>query len=265
MVEGSLIQLTITDDRAEIVIDRPERLNALSVETFASIDGALNQISMSDARTVLLRGAGDRAFCAGADIEELAGTRGETRDWLLAGQSVLRRIESYPRPVVAVVAGFALGGGFELAMACHLLVATTKARFGLPEPRLGLIPGLGGVQRLTGMVGRHRANRFLLTGDSFTAAQADSLGLLSFPPVDPESLEAVIDELCGTISELAPTALAAVLGSQMAAESLSFQEALLHDVELAVEAIHSEAGQEGRSAFAAKRPPSFKPPGGTDE
>jgi len=254
------VELSISGERADVVLNRPDRLNALSEQLLIELKAALKEIRASDARVVVIQGSGDRAFCAGADIDELWDSAGPgARRWLENGQEVLRQIETYDRPTIALVQGLALGGGFELAMACSLLVASTQARFGLPEPNLGLIPGLGGVHRVTRQVGVHRANRILLTGEIIGAAEAHALGLLSFPPMDPTDLKGFMSDLCETIASLSTRALSAILEAQIYGLSASADEALESELNLAARAIASSDGREGMTAFREKRPARFAP------
>ncbi|HKZ26082.1 MAG TPA: enoyl-CoA hydratase/isomerase family protein [Acidimicrobiia bacterium] len=253
------VEVSVVGERADITLSRPDRMNALSEQLLIELKAALNEIRSSDARVVVIQGSGERAFCAGADIDELWDSGQRARRWLEIGHEVFRQIETYDRPTIAVVQGLALGGGFELAMACSLLVGSTQARFGLPEPKLGLIPGLGGVERLTRQVGVHRANRILLTGEIIGAAEANALGLLSFPPVPPTDLEGFMSDLCETIASLSTRALGAVLEAQVYGLSASVDEALENELSLAVRAIASSEGREGMAAFREKRPAHFSP------
>lgn len=260
MAEQPIVALNFVGSRAEIVLDRPDRLNALSEETLELLNQALDEVAGSDAAVVVLRGTG-RAFCAGADIDELAESPQRTLAWLHRGHELFRRIEAFPRPIVAVVTGLALGGGFELALSCHMVIASKRASFGLPEPTLGLIPGLGGIQRLTASVGRLRANRILLTGEAVSSDVAYEFGILAFPPLADVDLESAVDLICTRISALAPDVLSVIIMSQATGADQSFEKALLHDVSSAVAAIHSADGREGITAFRERRQPSFSRPG----
>lgn len=260
MAARANLEVRIVGHRVDIGLDRPERLNALSRQLLIDLDSALDEIEESDARVVVVHGTGDRAFCAGADIDELSGPDEDPGRWLERGQRVLRRIETLDRPTLAVVDGLALGGGFELAMACRLVISSTRGRFGLPEPKLGLIPGLGGVQRLMRQVGTHRANRILLTGEIIGAAEAHELGLLSFPPIPPADLADFASDLCETIAALSPRATTAILAAQAFGTASTLEQALANDLSLAAAAIASPDGREGMTAFLEKRPASFPSP-----
>jgi enoyl-CoA hydratase len=179
---SSSIQITREDDGiALIAVNRPDKLNALNAATIRRLDEVLREARADDAvRAVILTGAGEKAFVAGADIAELA-TMGPidgvqvSRD----GQETFRMLERMPKPVIAAVNGFALGGGLELALACHIRIASSRAKFGLPEVKLGIIPGYGGTVRLPRLVGRGRALELMLTGDMIDAAEALRIGLVN--------------------------------------------------------------------------------------
>src|SRR6184192_743977 len=174
------LTLEVADRVATLTVNRPDKLNALNDSTIAELGHAIDQIRVDDAiGGVILTGAG-RAFVAGADISELSGQTpvlGKAR--ARAGQDVFRRFETSPKPVIAAVNGFALGGGCELAMACHVRIAAEAAKFGQPEVKLGLIPGYGGTQRLPRLVGRGRALQLLLTGEMIDAQEALRIGLVN--------------------------------------------------------------------------------------
>ena len=164
----------ITDRIVTITINRPEKLNALSAQTLEEIETALAELeNNSEVGAIIFTGAGPKSFVAGADIEQLAKASPiEARQIALRGQRVLSKIEKFPKPVIAAINGFALGGGLELAMACTIRVASTNAKLGQPEVKLGIIAGFGGTQRLPRLVGRGIALEMLLTGEPVTAAEA---------------------------------------------------------------------------------------------
>jgi len=174
------LTLAVTDRVATVTINRPEKLNALNGATIAELDAVAREIrSRTDVAGAVLTGAG-RAFVAGADISELAGqTPMEARERALRGQTAFRQFEICPKPIVAAVNGFALGGGCELAMACHIRLASEAAKFAQPEVKLGTMPGYGGTQRLPRLVGRGRALQLLLTGETIDAAEAWRIGLVN--------------------------------------------------------------------------------------
>jgi enoyl-CoA hydratase len=243
-----LVGSEIRGAAAWLTLNRPASLNALNAQLLdeleAGVDSALDDPGV---RVVVLTGAGGRAFSAGADLDELIGLDSAAALAVLSrGHSLFRRIESAPKPVVAAVDGYALGGGFELALSCHLMVATDRARFGLPETTLGVIPGYGGTQRLTDAVGRRLALQAMLTGKMLTAHQIWNAGALAAEPVDPEKLTATVEELVEELTrataEAAQSVLAAVLG---ATPTLP----LAHEAGLGAIAISSVAGQAGIRAF----------------
>jgi enoyl-CoA hydratase len=241
------------DSAARLTLNRPKALNALNDELLgalaAEVESALTDPSV---RVVVLDGAGDRAFCAGADLDELAGLDSAgALDLLSRGQSLFRRIEQAPKPVIAAVDGYALGGGFELALACHFILASDRALFGLPEATLGLIPGYGGTQRLAAAAGRQIALRVMLTGSRLTAGEADGAGLLAQPPVAPEKLQPAVDELVERLGAATPSATHAVL-TAVRESSTPSSLALSLEAATAAIAISSDAGQSGIDAFRTR-------------
>src|SRR5919112_2106200 len=171
----------LSDGIARITINRPDKLNALNATVIAELADAITRVETDAAvRGVILTGAGAKAFVAGADITELSEqTPMEGKARSLLGQQVFRRLERCGKPVIAAVNGFALGGGCELAMACHIRIASEQARFGQPEVKLGVLPGYGGTQRLPRLVGRGRALQLLLTGEMIDAQEAYRIGLVN--------------------------------------------------------------------------------------
>jgi enoyl-CoA hydratase len=197
-----------------ITLNRPEKRNALNHRTMLELEGAF-QIAYHDqaVKAVLLTGAGDKAFVAGADISEIAGLDPETGvAFAKKGQAIFAQIEHCPKPVIAAVNGFALGGGCELAMACHLRVAAEHASFGQPEVNLGILPGYGGTQRLTQLIGKGKALELMLTADLIPAPQALALGLVNYV-VPAADLLPKCRELLSKIMDKAPVAVAQVIKS----------------------------------------------------
>jgi enoyl-CoA hydratase len=206
---------------------------------------------------VILTGAGEKAFVAGADIGEVAGQtpeQGKTRS--LVGQEVFRQFEALRKPVVAAVNGFCLGGGCELAMACHLRIASERARFGQPEVKLGIAPGYGGTVRLPRLVGRARALELLLTGDMIDAQEAWRIGLVN-RVVPADRLLAEAETLLGTILAQGPLAVAGVLEMVDAGADIGASEALQLEANLFGLLSSSEDKREGTQAFLEKRPARF--------
>lgn len=249
----------VAADLARITVNRPDKLNALNATVIAELDQAVAAIERDPAvGGVVLTGAGPKAFVAGADIAEIAEQdpiEGKAR--ALAGQRVFRRLERCGKPVVAAVNGFALGGGCELAMACHLRVAVEGARFGQPEARLGIGPGYGGTVRLPRLVGRGRALELLLTGQMIDAQEALRIGLVNrVVPADrllPES-----EQLLRTILENGPLAVRACLEAVDAGLDVGLEEALLLEANLFGLLSSTADMKEGTTAFLAKRKPEFR-------
>src|SRR3954471_21568517 len=174
------IELTRVDEFALITLNRPDALNALSFELIADLGRTLDEVARSDARALLIIGAGEKAFCAGADIKELTGrSLTEQKRGAEQGQATFAKIERLPMPSVAVVNSYAFGGGLEMALACTFRIATRNAKMGLPEVKLGLIPGYGGTQRLPRAIGETRAMEMILTGRVIDADEAYRLGLVN--------------------------------------------------------------------------------------
>ena len=244
---------------AVVTIDRQDKLNALNADVVREIGEVFASLRDDDkVRGVLLTGAGRKAFVAGADIAELAtmdsvsGVR-VSRD----GQAVFRAIERFPKPVLAAVGGYALGGGCELALACHLRVASENARFGLPEVGLGIIPGYGGTIRLARLVGLGRAIELTLTGDMLDAARAAEMGLVSTVVAQ----DALMDEskkLLRKVTKNGPVAVRMALESIYHGLDTATVEALDFESSLFGLLASTEDMGEGMQAFMEKRTPGFK-------
>ncbi len=259
MTDLTHIRVEWDGDLAIVTIDRQEKLNALNAEVISELGEVLAGLRDDDAvRGVLLTGAGEKAFVAGADIGELAKMDsvsgvGVSR----SGQGVFNSIESFPKPVLAAVGGFALGGGCELALACHLRIASGNARFGLPEVGLGIIPGYGGTVRLARLVGLGRAVEMTLTGDMIGAERAEEIGLVSAVVPRAELVERG-KELLRRITKNGPVAVRMALESVYRALDTSAGEAM--DFESSLFGLLASTGdmKEGMSAFLEKRTPDFE-------
>jgi len=242
-----------------ITIDRPDKLNALNQATLGELDEAVAAALQDEAvRGIVLTGAGEKAFVAGADIAELNVLGPEAaKAFALAGQAVFARIERSQKPIVAAVNGYALGGGCELAMACHMRIASENAVFGQPEVKLGLIPGFAGTQRLSRLVGKGRALEILLTGRNVSAAEAAGVGLVNrvVPQVE---LTQAVENLLGKILRNGPLAVAHCIEAVQYGLEMSFDDGCLLEATLFGLCAASEEMKEGTAAFLEKRKPSFR-------
>ena len=249
----------VADALATVTVNRPDKLNALSATVVAELHDAARALRADAAvRGVIVTGAGPKAFVAGADIAEFAalGVR-EARAMALAGQAMVAAFEGMGKPVVAAVNGFALGGGCELAMACHLRIASENAKFGQPEVRLGLIPGYGGTQRLARLVGKGRALHLLLTGETIDAQEAYRIGLVT-KVVPAEALLAEAAALLRTILANGPVAVALTREAVERGLGMPLADGLALEADLFALVAATEDMKEGTRAFLEKRPANFK-------
>jgi len=244
---------------AVVTIDRQEKLNALNADVIRELAEVFESLASDGAvRAVILTGAGGRAFVAGADITELARMDSlEAVRVSREGQRVMERIERGPKPVVAAVGGYALGGGCELALACHLRIASTTARFGLPEVGLGIIPGYGGTVRLARAVGLSHATEMILTGDPIDAARAREIGLVS-AVVEPDALLPEAKKLARRVTKNGPLAVRLAMESLHRGLDVAAADAL--DGESALFGLLASTAdmKEGMEAFLAKRRATFR-------
>lgn len=242
---------------ATLTIHRPDKLNALNAKVMRELNDAIGLVESDTAiNGLVITGSGPKAFVAGADIAELSTLDAETGTQLsLHGQSVFFRIETLTKPVIALVNGFALGGGCELAMACHLRIATTNAVFGLPEVGLGLIPGYGGTQRLTQLVGKGRALEMMLTAKPIKADQALAWGLVNAVATPEEAMDTTM-AMMTLITTKGPLAVASVIQAVLAGLN-SADEGYEAESEQFGDLCGTTDFTEGTQAFLAKRPPSF--------
>jgi enoyl-CoA hydratase len=253
------LRVEVRDRVLHVTIDRPKVLNALNAETLDEIERVFAEARQDDSvRGVIVTGGGEKAFVAGADIGELAKNDAlSAKAMSERGQQVFRSIELFPKPVIAAVNGFALGGGCELALACHIRIASEKAQLGLPEVSLGVIPGYGGTQRLARLAGKGKALEMILTGDRITAADAEKAGLVN-RVVAPEDLIPAAETMMRTIVSRGPLAVRAAIeavngGLEMTLAGGESLEATLFGV-----VCSSEDMREGTQAFLGKRPASFR-------
>lgn len=249
----------VRDGIAVVTVNRPDKLNALNRQTLEDLSKAFSAAAGDVAvRAVILTGAGEKAFVAGADIGEIAALNSlSAREFALFGQQVFRAIETFPKPVIAAVNGFALGGGCELAMACHVRLASENASFGQPEVNLGVIPGYGGTQRLSRLVGRGLALELLLTGDRIAAPRAAEIGLVN-AVVPAAELLAKATEMARKMLTKAPLALRHCLEAVSAGLDMPLEEGCYLEATLFGLCCASEDMREGTDAFLQKRKPDFK-------
>ncbi len=244
-------------DLAVLTLNRPESLNALSFSLIRDLRARLEELSGSDARALIVTGTGDRAFCAGADVAELAGRSLQAqRRGTEFGQSTFAMLDSLPMPSVAVINGYAFGGGLELAMACSFRLALPNAKMGLPEIKLGLIPGYGGTQRLPRLIGEARALEMVMTGRTVGAEEALAIGLVN-RLVEGDAIEAgaaFAAEFTGFSLPVLGLAREAV----KRALDVPLSEGLRIEADLSTLAFQTQDSREGVAAFLEKRKPEFR-------
>ncbi|HEY3451307.1 MAG TPA: enoyl-CoA hydratase-related protein [Myxococcales bacterium] len=252
-----VVQVEVKDAVATVTLDRQEALNALNLSVLASLKAAFARLAADKSlRAVVLTGAG-KAFVAGADIKEMAEfTPAQAREFSLAGHEVMRQIEDFPRPVLAAVNGFALGGGCELALCCDLRIASEKAKLGLPEVTLGVMPGFGGTQRLARLVGCSAAKMLLFTGEVVPAPKALALGLVD-EVVAPEALLPRCLELAQSIAAKGPVGVSYCKAAVNHGVDATLAEGLSYETELFAQVFATADQKEGMKAFVEKRPPRF--------
>lgn len=252
-----MIELTHDEEFAVLTIRRPGALNALSFELIAQIGERIAEAGRSGARALIVTGEGEKAFCAGADIKELQqrGLRAQ-REGAELGQAVFAQLDRLPMPSIALVNGFAFGGGCELALACTLRLALPNAKFGLPEVKLGLIPGYGGTQRLPRLVGQGRALELVMTGRTVAAEEALAIGLVNRIVQAPglEAAKAYAREFTGNGLRALQLAREAV----QRAGDLSLHEGLRMEADLSTLAYRTKDAEEGMQAFVEKRKAVFR-------
>jgi enoyl-CoA hydratase len=256
-MSDSPVKYEVADRIATITVSRPDKLNALDDSTLRALGEAIDRARKStDVGGVILTGAG-RAFVAGADISQFPTmSEDEARTFALRGQEVFRRYEKSPKPVIAAVNGFALGGGCELAMACHVRIAADVAKFGQPEVKLGIIPGYGGTQRLPRLVGRGRAVQLILTGETIDANEALRIGLVN-AVVPVADLLAVSRKMMSQMLANGPFALALAIDTIDRGLNMTLEDAIELEADNFGRCARTEDMREGARAFLEKRPAAF--------
>ena len=255
----SNIKLEENNKEAIITIDRPKFLNALNQKTLEEIDSAFDVLSKNNTlRGVVITGGGEKAFVAGADINEFLNVdRDNAKKICENGHKVFSKIENFKIPVIAAVNGYALGGGSELALACHMRLATKNAKFSQPEVNLGIIPGYGGTQRLAQLIGKGKALELMCTAEMISADEALNLGLVNYVSENKNDMLSKASEIIKTISRKAPKAIENVIKSLNAKYDES-KDGYKTEIELFSECCATKDFVEGTKAFLEKRCPDFK-------
>jgi len=259
MAERQYVKVAVEDRVAVLTIDHPPA-NALNSPTMADLNSAIDEVAADpNVKAVIITGAGQFAFVAGADINEIAAlkTPEEAKEVVLVGQGILNKIENLRKPVICAINAVCLGGGNELAMACHFRIAADNARFGQPEMNLGIIPGFGGTQRLPRLVGKAKALEFILTGDMITAQEAFRLGLVNKVVPAGEVVKAAKD-LAKKILSKGQVAVRLAMESVDEGLKVSLKDGLLIEADKFAEVMKSEDAHEGVGAFLQKRQAKFQ-------
>ncbi|HZE68439.1 MAG TPA: enoyl-CoA hydratase-related protein [Pyrinomonadaceae bacterium] len=243
---------------AIITINRPDKRNALNIKTREEGAELLDDLRADESvGVVVFTGAGDKAFIAGADIAEFAGRTASMQREVMLGRSLFTAIDTFPKPIIAMINGYCLGGGCELALACDIRIASERASFGQPEINLGIIPGGGGTQRLTRLVGEGKAMELILTGEIIDAQTAFAIGLVNHV-VPPDQLETKTMEIANRIADKGPIALRLAKEAVKLASRSNLDEGLRREVDLFALCFATEDKDEGVKAFLEKRKPEFK-------
>ncbi|MEE8487963.1 MAG: enoyl-CoA hydratase-related protein [Gemmatimonadota bacterium] len=243
---------------ALVTFNRPDKMNALNLEVRRALFAALAELREDDeVRVVVLTGAGEKAFIAGADIGEFEGMAPVAQYRAMQRGNIFSAMEEFPKPIIAMINGYCLGGGCELSMACDIRVASSRAKLGQPEINLGLIPGGGGTQRLPRLVGEGQAMRLIMTGELISAAEAERIGLVE-KVFEPENLRDATLEMARTIASRSPIALQAAKESILAARRMPMDEGLKFERAWFGLLFSTEDMSEGVDAFLNKRQAEFK-------
>jgi len=252
------ILLERRDRVAIITINRPDKRNALNIKTREEGAALLEELRSDESvGVVVITGAGEKAFIAGADIAEFAGRTALTQRSVMVARSLFNAIDTFPKPIIAMINGYCLGGGCEVALACDIRIASENASFGQPEINLGIIPGGGGTQRLTRLVGEGKAMEMILTGEIIDAQTAFSIGLVNHV-VPMDQLEAKTMQIASRIAEKGPISVSLAKEAIKIASRANLDEGLRREVDLFALCFASEDKDEGVNAFLEKRKPLFK-------
>jgi len=258
MPDDGTVRIETDHDLLTLTLNRPERRNAFNGRMLGELTSAIGEAASNPiVRAVVITGAGEKAFIAGADIHDFVGKTALEQREVMRTTRAFDAMESFPKPVIAMINGFALGGGCELAMACDIRIASANARLGQPEMKLGLIPGGGGTQRLPRLVGESKAMELILTGDLIDAAEAHRLGLVNHV-VAPQDLFAKTMEMADRIAEMSPVTLRLAKQAVKNAARMDLRSGLDAESDLFALAFSSEDKEEGIGAFLAKRKAEFK-------
>ena len=253
------VKIEVKDGIGTITVDREKALNALNPKTLAALKTAATAVGQDDSvKVVVVTGAGDKAFVAGADIKEMVTqTPLEARKFMQSGHDAFNALERLEKPVIAAVNGFALGGGCELAMACDIIIASEKAKFGLPEVGLGLHPGFGGTQRLPRLVGTAKAKELIFTGDMIGAEEALRIGLVN-KVVPHDKLYEEVEGLAKKLMSKGLLAIKLAKGAIDRGSEVDLDMGLAYEIESVSLTFSTEDIREGMNAFMEKRKPEFK-------
>ena len=242
---------------AYLTVSRPKSLNALNLKVLEELKGCLSRLDTKKIRVLIVQGAGDRAFVAGADIKAMAElTAGEAEAFARKGQEAFALLEALPLPVIALIRGFALGGGLELALACDILIMDEEAKIGFPEVTLGLFPAFGGTQRLTRAIGFYKAKEIILSGDFLSAQEAYKLGLAN-AVADKQKLAEKAEEYADVFQKRGPKAIAKAKRLIQKAGSLSLARGFELEAKEFGLLFEGKDSREGMKAFIERRPPKF--------
>jgi enoyl-CoA hydratase len=251
--------LDVKDNIAVVTLNRPDKLNALNAQTINDLNSVFDELKENEeVYVIVLTGSGEKAFVAGADIKELNKLDMiSATEFAAKGQGIFTKIEKFDKPVIAAVNGFALGGGCELALACHIRLASDNAKFGQPEVNLGIIPGYGGTQRLARLINTGRAMEYILTADMISADEAYRIGLVNKVYPQNELLDKAI-EMAKKITGKGQQAIRLAMKAVKAVDEMSLKEGQNLEASLFALCCGTEDFREGTSAFLEKRKPEFK-------